>query len=503
MSPAKPLSRSVDVTGLAALLLLLQATSQKEIEERVVETIDPAFIRLDAGVGYQTALYGGRRGDSEGGSDCVLLEDGKPLGPARALHADIRSKGRGAYSHWTAGMLYFSAGDGGDPRTNGRTYTLVSTVRAVRRTTSVVAAAASSSHEVTAPGKAVHYRRLVLRNLDGRAAVIPLLRARGEPDFSSREGMLKSVLAPEMGPEAKSIAIWSFLVKWRYHYYPAREDAEIHDPVKFLNVYGYGFCDDAARNFAALCETAGLKARVWGLNGHVVAESFYDGAWHMFDPDHESYYRGPGGRILGVEELAKDPSPITATPTDPVGAPSADIAKLYSTASDNAVWAADPPAPPHRLEPVLQPGDELTFDLAPAKRVHRVYAPNEAPPPKAANGTLTRKLDLAGEARFQWPYVLVGGRMDGDVSISADGVEWTSTRDLSAWLSARKDAPYGFSLRGRGAATLTVTFQFAPRALPSVRPGTTTFDLILRPAAGAFPEKWKGVELTYEWDEPR
>lgn len=125
--------------------------------------------------------------------------------------------------------------------------------------------------------------------------------------------------------------------------------------MKFINVYGYGFCDDAARNFVALCEAAGLKARVWGLNGHVVAESFYDDAWHMFDPDGECYFRGAGGRVLGVEELGKDPSAITATPTTPTGAPSADLAKLYATTTDNGVWPREDVKPAHRIDPALQP----------------------------------------------------------------------------------------------------------------------------------------------------
>lgn len=64
-------------------------------------------------------------GDSMGsaGSQAVLLEDGKPLGPAHALHDAIRSRGGGRFSHWER-TVYFSTSDGSSPRTNGRRYTL-------------------------------------------------------------------------------------------------------------------------------------------------------------------------------------------------------------------------------------------------------------------------------------------------------------------------------------------------------------------------------------------
>ncbi|HVY35731.1 MAG TPA: Ig-like domain-containing protein, partial [Candidatus Paceibacterota bacterium] len=55
-----------------------------------------------------------------------IFENGKELSPAHAAHADIRTYGAGRFSHWTDGTntaLYFSSSDNTDPRTNGRTYT--------------------------------------------------------------------------------------------------------------------------------------------------------------------------------------------------------------------------------------------------------------------------------------------------------------------------------------------------------------------------------------------
>ena len=53
----------------------------------------------------------------------VVLEDGRPLGPAHAVHATIREQGRGAFSHWLD-QVYFSSSDGSDPRSNGREYVI-------------------------------------------------------------------------------------------------------------------------------------------------------------------------------------------------------------------------------------------------------------------------------------------------------------------------------------------------------------------------------------------
>ncbi len=402
------------------------------------------------------------------------MEDGKPLGPGAPVHEDIRTKGRGAYSHWTADLLYFSASDNGDPRKNGRAYTLVGRFRGLRQTAVVSLTAPSGSYRIRSAGADAVNRRLTLRNPDHRVAVSPRIpRHRGSPDLGSKEAMIGSIIEPGMTPERKSIAIWTFLMDRSYHYWPARGDAELHDPVKFLNVYGYGLCDDAAENFAALCEAAGLRPRVWELNGHVVAESFYDGSWHMFDPDMQCYFRGAGGRVLGVEELAKDPAAITTAPATPSGYPRRGGRQVlrHHVRQRRASPAGGPAGPPHRTRPPARRRGDVR--LPPARLVHNVFTPAEPLPPRAANGTLTRRVSFAageGESliRVAWPYVLLGGELvitggtARDVGIGAEDEGWTMlpTRsdgtarklDLTPWFIARKDARYDVALRVRGAS---------------------------------------------------
>ena len=64
--------------------------------------------------------------DKDGGhSELILLEDGKPLGPAHSAHANIRAEGKGRYSHWGPTQVWFATSDNSDPTRNGRQYKVV------------------------------------------------------------------------------------------------------------------------------------------------------------------------------------------------------------------------------------------------------------------------------------------------------------------------------------------------------------------------------------------
>jgi hypothetical protein len=520
---------------LALAFFVLTCGAQSEVRDvaqeavdRIEEKIRPTDVRHESGVGYTARLSGGRRGDKDSaGSKCVLLEDGKALSTPRALHADIRDKGRGRYSHWTEGSLYFSASDNSDPRTNGKNYTLVSDARVLRHRSTVRVAGAENSYRIDAlDGREVLNHKMTIRNLDERVAVSPRLALEGWPDLSSSEGILRSILKPEMTDEQKTLAIWKFLVDWRYHYYPAEGGAEIHDPVKFINVYGYGFCDDSAQNAAALAKMAGLKSRVWGLNGHVVAETFFEGRWHMIDPDHEVFYRASAGHIAGVEELAANPGIITREPRDPIGSDSGSIAKLYTTTANNQTYEKVF-IPSHKLEPKLGPGDEVVFDLRSRDEFHAILFAKEGKPPTFANGRLTKRIAVGGgaqSAHIEWPYVMLGGRLSwrddtgsvpNKVLMSVDGENYVGlpvvsngasrSVDLRAWIKKQNKACYQFWLDASGPKAhvkLTLDFQFAPRALAQVQPGVNRFQCFVGTADGEpLPDSWKGLEVVHEWQE--
>jgi hypothetical protein len=63
--------------------------------------------------------------EAEQHSPLVLYEDGKPLGPAHSLIADIDRSGGGRYTHWKGTGMIFSTSDNTDPTKNGRHYWVV------------------------------------------------------------------------------------------------------------------------------------------------------------------------------------------------------------------------------------------------------------------------------------------------------------------------------------------------------------------------------------------
>ncbi len=116
------------LSPIAAILLVFLADgwSRQPPERFSAETtvvVDGADAAHDRGHAYWISLRWiapGLESDKEGVSQIALFEDGAEL-IGRALHADVRDRGGGRYSHWGNAIL-FSTRDSSDPRTNGRRY---------------------------------------------------------------------------------------------------------------------------------------------------------------------------------------------------------------------------------------------------------------------------------------------------------------------------------------------------------------------------------------------
>lgn len=154
---------------------------------------------------------------------------------------------------------------------------------------------------------------IVVENLDPRAAVTPYLHRADWPDLRSDRAILASILSPGMSPEAKALALWQFVRSWRFSCSPAsQESQQLHDPVKLVNVFGCGLCDDTNAALATLARLAGMPSRLWGLGGHVVMEVWYGGGWHLLDAADGVYFRDDRGAIAGVAALARSPGLIAS-----------------------------------------------------------------------------------------------------------------------------------------------------------------------------------------------
>jgi len=507
--------------------------------EQISERIRPGVISHDQGASYLARLAVPRASDRTSTSTCILLENGKPLSHPHALHKRIREQGRGHYSHWTTSTLYFSASDASDPRTNGKKYELVNTETFTEKHASFLLTSPHSLIEFPAfSQRRIQPTKIVWQNLDSQIEFSPSWKRKGAPDLSSQEAILASILKPGMNAEEKSLAIWKFLVDWRYHYNPAEQGDELHDPVKFLNVYGYGFCDDCATNFVVLSRKAGLRSRIWGLSGHVVAEAFYDGSWHMFDPDHQAIYRNEQGVIAGVEELSQHPELITKTPQDPIGSPSHLIADLYTSTNDNRPSERHPSIKDTVIAPILEPLDQVEFRFTNPEYVHQKPWKDSAKPPIVGNGTLKRIAPLTQELKqtspnqrqwhFKWPYVFLKGALNLKlestdilplVFISQDTISWQKLDgvltennlrvSLDQWIHHQPTAVYECFVRLENptksdpAASIKqmdaeLIFQFAPRALAHIENRNNTFEMNLTPASAM---KGKGVKVELVWKE--
>ena len=89
------------------------------------------------------------------------------------------------------------------------------------------------------------------------------------------------------------------------------EYVTVRDPVKILNVYGYGYCAIFGPFMAGVCEGAGIgPARSLILSDwrHVVAEAFYNDEWHYLDVDVRAAFRRPDGRLASFQEARTDGS---------------------------------------------------------------------------------------------------------------------------------------------------------------------------------------------------
>ena len=73
---------------------------------------------------------------------------------------------------------------------------------------------------------------------------------------------------------------------------------------------GERLCECLGRLFVALCEIAGIPARIvmHDIGGHITAEACVDGHWGYIDPRCGVYFLKPDGTMASVWELWQDPS---------------------------------------------------------------------------------------------------------------------------------------------------------------------------------------------------
>jgi hypothetical protein len=107
---------------------------------------------------------------------------------------------------------------------------------------------------------------------------------------------------------------------------------------RILRLGNEGFCSQQSYVLVQLANDLGIRARQVGLNGHVVAELWFDGDWHMLDPDYEVAIRDSRGRIASVAELERDGPRLMAS----YGPRAPAVAGFFESREDNS-FATYPP----------------------------------------------------------------------------------------------------------------------------------------------------------------
>jgi hypothetical protein len=117
--------------------------------------------------------------------------------------------------------------------------------------------------------------------------------------------------------QEKALAVWRYLTDREtgtWHFADMWEGREPHwesklvkDPVKILNVYGFGVCTMQASMMEGLYEALGYEVRQQDFGGyHRIAEIEWDGSWHYLDIDERAYLIDEQGRVVSVEEAVAD-----------------------------------------------------------------------------------------------------------------------------------------------------------------------------------------------------
>jgi hypothetical protein len=132
-------------------------------------------------------------------------------------------------------------------------------------------------------------------------------RQKGGVNLKSSYTIVNSIISDSMSDEDKAIALWHFVAKSGFHYY-FEYNNKLNDNIKpeSLLTFPYYMCGEKAGVLANLSKFIGLDARVVNLHNHIVAEIFYNNAWHMYDANENVIFIGEDGLVEGVFDIANN-----------------------------------------------------------------------------------------------------------------------------------------------------------------------------------------------------
>ena len=387
-------------------------------------------------------------------------------------------------------------------------------------------------------------RAVRMENVGDTDVLNPWL-SNGRNDFRSLKEMADSVLRPGMTDREKAIALWHFQTTHRFH--ATTNDAEVNDPVKAVNVYGYTTCGDDSICLAGLWKTAGFKVRPARVVGHCITQVSYDGRWNLLDGDMGPFYLLRDNVTLASEQdLVRDHDLLKRTHTHGILDADSRSAAEWSAALfvyEGDVGGDRNSARDTTMNMVLRPNEALVWrwgHRAPVKYHGRAdikewgeraaericnglweYRPDFTKESwrkgaetvdniKAKDGELTAEAGKTGVIvwKMRSPYVFVGGKLSWEgkgakFSLSWDGTAWQEVSDsLDTLFPSKEPARYEYRLKcelseGARLSRLAIVndLQMAPLALPGMVVGENRFTYTDQ-SSGA-----RHVRITHEWVE--
>lgn len=312
---------------------------------------------------------------------------------------------------------------------------------------------------------------------------------RGSYDFRRIATLLRSIAKDTSNEEELAIALWKFVKDNTSHSLPYANAHSPHDPIRLINSFGSGLCDDRNTALTVLYQYAGwvdifYYARVFELGGHMVAEVEYDNAWHMFDADLGVYYLDDKGQVASVDYISKHPEIVKTdfgkgffrnmltTFTTPY------IRSVYTSRENNKVNAWHDAFPFEYSEVTnerggpgnrdqltsLAPSDEVTFEANRLNQTDKVMRAvfQHSLTDYVGKGTLKRNITLPATAEYEYEEILnyaitnvrlraADNKANTRVYFSPDGVIWfykgtlTGNNEIEFAPFSREDEPCTFN----------------------------------------------------------
>jgi len=243
---------------------------------------------------------------------------------------------------------------------------------------------------------------IIVENLGEQPVANPRLTVNGLYDWHDVHSMVNEITRGLETDEDRAMAIWSWILDKRFQREP-HDDSSVN-PVRGLNGYSYGICSNSASWIASLCHAAGIKARIWELTGHTVAEVYFNGTWHMLDGNARVFYLDHDNRtIAGMSTLQQDKRLIERTVhaidpwfRDPVPGRNEQFERYLITDKDN--WLSDGYDSEflknYTMALTLKPGEKLLRWWQPVLNKFESRDKDPEVPERYANGQLIWEPDL-------------------------------------------------------------------------------------------------------------